>query len=191
MALTADFNNLIIYSDASITDMVAFHDALRDIEASDDGLLYPTIHTYKEVQLGGGAIFPAVAFVNGWTLQFPVGNWAVSGGNLNATINPVAGCYVKQTQSAAYAVSSAMGGTTGPTAEEVAAATVSMLATRIIENGMTSDDLTRLMASVLLGKVTGAGTGTEHFRDLADTKDRVVATVDNSGNRTAITLDAT
>lgn len=191
MALTADFNNLIIYSDASIADMVAFHDALRDIEASDDGLLYPIIHTYKEVQLGGGAIFPAVAFVNGWTLQFPVGNWTVSGGNLNATINPVAGCYVKQTQSAAYAVSSAMGGTTGPTAEEVAAATVSMLATRIVENGMTSDDLTRLMASVLLGKVAGAGTGTERFRDLTDTKDRVVSSSDSSGNRTLVILDPT
>lgn len=122
MALTADFDNLIIHSDASITDVVAFHDALRDIEASDAGVLAPVIHTYKELPLGGGAVFPAVAFVNGWTLQFPAGNWTISGGNVTCTINPVANCYVKQTQSAAYAVSSALGGSTGPTVEEIAEA---------------------------------------------------------------------
>lgn len=49
----------------------------------------------------------------------------------------------------------------------------------------------RLQNAVLAGKVSGAGTGTETFRDLADTKDRVVATVDANGNRTAITRDAT
>ena len=49
----------------------------------------------------------------------------------------------------------------------------------------------RLQNSVLAGKVSGAGTGTEVFRDLADTKDRIVATVDSSGNRTALVRDAT
>lgn len=67
---------------------------------------------------------------------------------------------------------------------------VSAIGTRIVDGAFTSDDLTRLMASVLLGKLTGAGTGTESFRDLADTKNRITATIDNSGNRTAITLDA-
>lgn len=121
MALTPDFTNKIVHSDASITDVVAFHDALRDIEVSDAGMLAPVIHTYKEVPLGGGAIFPAAAFINGWTLQFPAGNWELRGGNVDATINPVAGCYVKVTQSAAYAVSSALGGSSGPTAAEIAA----------------------------------------------------------------------
>jgi hypothetical protein len=116
--LTPDFNNLVIHSDASITDMVAFHAALRDIECSQAGILYPAIHTYKEVHLGGGAIFPAIAFVNGWSLQFPAGNWYVTGGNLAAIINPVANCYVMQTQSAAFAVTSSAGGGGGLTAEQ-------------------------------------------------------------------------
>lgn len=47
----------------------------------------------------------------------------------------------------------------------------------------------RLANSVLGGKVSGAGTATETFRDINDTKNRVVADVDNNGNRTAITLD--
>jgi len=122
MTITIDWESAIVHSDTSIVDMVAFHQDLRDAEATTTGILFPSIHTYKEVQLGGGAVFPAIGFVNGWTLQFPVGNYTIGGGNLDCIINPVAGCYVKQTQSAAYAVSSAMGGSTGPTANEIAEA---------------------------------------------------------------------
>ena len=110
MALTPDFAARIVHSDASITDAVAFHAALRDIEASEVGVLYPSIHSYRQVELGGGAVFPAVRFVNGWRLQFPAGNWSVSGGNIDVDIVPVPGCYVRLTQSAAYAVTSAFGG---------------------------------------------------------------------------------
>lgn len=120
MALTADFANLVIHSDASITDMVAFHLALRGIEDGADAIIYPAIHTYKAVALGGGAIFPAVAFVNGWALQFPVGNWVVKGGNLDCTINPVPGAYIERTQSSAYAVTSIGAG--GATPDDIAAA---------------------------------------------------------------------
>jgi hypothetical protein len=58
-----------------------------------------------------------------------------------------------------------------------------------IESGWTTETLLRVFAAVLAGKVSGAGTGTEVFRDINDTKDRVTATVDSNGNRTAITLD--
>ncbi len=47
----------------------------------------------------------------------------------------------------------------------------------------------RLMLSESAGKVSGAGTATETFRSAIDHKDRIVATVDASGNRTSITLD--
>lgn len=125
MALTANFASKIITSDSSITDVVAFHMALRDIEDDPAAMIYPVIHTYKEIDLGSGAKFPAVAFVNGWTLQFPAGNFEIRGGNVAATINPVAGCYVKYTASSAYAVTSIGAG--GATPEDIAAATVSAL----------------------------------------------------------------
>jgi hypothetical protein len=114
MALTANFTTKVITSDGSITDVVAFHMALRDIEDGADAIIHPAIHTYKEVDLGSGAKFPAVAFINGWTLQFPAGNYEVRGGNVSATINPVAGCYVKYTASAAYAVTSVGAGGATP-----------------------------------------------------------------------------
>lgn len=149
MALTIDWDNLIVHSDASITDVVAFHFALRDREDDVDGILYPVIHTYKQIDLGGGAFFPAVKFINGWTLQFPAGNYEVRGGNVDATINPVAGCYVKQTQSAAYAVTSIGAG--GATPQDVADAV------------MATAQLTPIYADVK--KMNGAtvqGDGTEN-----------------------------
>lgn len=61
---------------------------------------------------------------------------------------------------------------------------------KAIEAGFSAEEIIRLMSSVMLGKVSGAGTGTERFRDMANTKDRIVSVVDNSGNRTGITIDA-
>ena len=125
MALTADFSGRIITSDASITDVVAFHLALRDIEDDSAAMIHPVIHTYKEIDLGSGAKFPAVAFINGWTLQFPAGNFEIRGGNVAATINPVSGCYVKYTASGAYAVTSIGAG--GATPEDIAAAVLAAI----------------------------------------------------------------
>lgn len=55
----------------------------------------------------------------------------------------------------------------------------------VIESGLTLLGFYRLVASVLLSKVSGGGTATNTFRDYNDTKDRIVATADADGNRTA------
>lgn len=60
-----------------------------------------------------------------------------------------------------------------------------------VETGLTFRQAMRGFASVLLSKLSGAGTATEVFRDFGDTKARITATVDSSGNRTAITRDLT
>lgn len=57
--------------------------------------------------------------------------------------------------------------------------------------GYTPRQLLRLFAAVLVGKADGLATTTAHYRDVADTKNRITATVDADGNRTALTLDAT
>jgi hypothetical protein len=110
MALTPDFANKIIQSDSSITDIVAFHNELRDIEQSEIGMLHPTVHAYKRVDLGGGAFFHDVPFINGWQLRFPVaGNYTVIG-NIGATIVPVAGVFVDRTKAAAFSTIAGAGG---------------------------------------------------------------------------------
>lgn len=61
-----------------------------------------------------------------------------------------------------------------------------------IEAGMTFKQAMRIAMSILAGKLSGAGTTTEVFRNaVADSKTRVTATVDSSGNRSGITYDAT
>lgn len=60
----------------------------------------------------------------------------------------------------------------------------------IIDGQYTAEEIVRLMASALAGKVSGANGSEMKFRDLADSKDRITATVDEYGNRTAVTLDA-
>lgn len=61
----------------------------------------------------------------------------------------------------------------------------------VVEGTYTADQMFRIMASVLSGKASGAGTGLESFRDMADLKDRVRITVDNQGNRSGVVIDAT
>lgn len=58
-----------------------------------------------------------------------------------------------------------------------------------LESGWTAKELMRTFASVMAGKVSGAGTATETFRGINDDKNRVIADVDSNGNRTSIILD--
>lgn len=60
-----------------------------------------------------------------------------------------------------------------------------------VESGVTLRQALRGVIAVLLGKASGMATTTATFRDTNDTKDRVTATVDSSGNRTAVSTDLT
>jgi hypothetical protein len=57
-------------------------------------------------------------------------------------------------------------------------------------DGKTFSELVTLVAAVLLGKASGLATTTAVYRAADDSKDRVTATVDSNGNRSAVTLDA-
>lgn len=64
------------------------------------------------------------------------------------------------------------------------------LLTESVEGSLDVQDVLRIMLAATAGKLSGAGTGTVSIRDLLDGKDRIVATTDAQGNRSAITLDA-
>ena len=57
-----------------------------------------------------------------------------------------------------------------------------------VETGYTLRQSTRLMLAALAGKLSGADGTTVTIRDVNDTADRIVATVDSNGNRTAVVL---
>lgn len=71
----------------------------------------------------------------------------------------------------------------------LAAAAVDSIWDEAIDGGYSARELVRGFASALMAKLSGADLNTPVFRDLADTKDRINATTDASGNRTAVTLD--
>lgn len=61
-----------------------------------------------------------------------------------------------------------------------------------VETGLTFRQALRLIAAAEAGKLSGAATTTIIIRNaIADSKDRITATVDASGNRSAITVDLT
>ena len=125
MALSFNTATYTIESTASITDLPAFHAALRDWEDSEQGAIHPVTHSWKALDLGGGGFFYQADLLSPWVLKFPnAGNYTISG-NLNATIVPVAGVYVERKTSAAY-ITTAVGGS-GPSAPDIAAAVMAAL----------------------------------------------------------------
>lgn len=118
MTITVDWANKIVISTASITDLPVFHETLRDLEDDTIGMLYPVIHKWKALSLGGGAFMYQADFINGYTLTFPnAGNYDIIG-NLNASIIPVPGVYVERQKSIASVTTSQ--GASGPTATDIA-----------------------------------------------------------------------
>jgi hypothetical protein len=63
--------------------------------------------------------------------------------------------------------------------------------TEVIESGYTAEQILRLIAASLAGKVSGAETSNIQFTGLDGVTTRIDATVDTNGNRTSITLDGT
>lgn len=71
------------------------------------------------------------------------------------------------------------------------AAAVDAILDEVVEGTITLRQAQRALLSILTGKSNGGGTGTNNFRNVADSKNRVSATVDANGNRTAVTRDLT
>lgn len=73
----------------------------------------------------------------------------------------------------------------------LSAAGIDSIIDEVIEGTTTLRQAIKLLTAALVGKSSGGGTATLKFRDIGDSKDRITATVDANGNRTAMTLDAT
>ncbi len=122
----------------------------------------------------GSAVIPVAANVR---LNTPV-DASVGALDLPAVGNVVSGVqFDSNTKTGTYSITSSI----------IATAVLDTL----VEPGFTLKEATRLMLSTLAGKVSGGGTATVVFRDVNDTKNRIVAAVDNVGNRSSVTKDVT
>ena len=145
----------------------------------------------------GGSTGDTYFLINGWKLQCDFTTIQISGVLFSDNYGTAYYTYANIPQYAA-AVSSIVNTVTSlqnivtgdlstvSTATQNAAAVWS----QVLE-GLTAEQMVRIMMSVLSGKVSGAGTGTESFRNIADTADRVVVSTTTAGNRTAVVLNGT
>ena len=89
-----------------------------------------------------------------------------------------------------YATGSMVGSFAPAVTLEAAGFSSYLLDSEDIESGLTLRQALRLVTAATAGKISGGGTATITIRNaVADGVDRVVATVDTDGNRTAITYD--
>ncbi len=74
-------------------------------------------------------------------------------------------------------------------ASALSAAAVDEILDEVVEGSLTFRQVLRILLAALAGKAAGGGTTAVTFRDVADAKNRISATVDANGNRSAVTLD--
>jgi len=215
--ITFDGPNAAIYLSLGTTtlDVVDLYSRWKDWVQQGDNSKFPIAFTSvggDPVDASAGTSIPAYIYLeNGWhihpqaanhTLDVVGGVLLVQGGGdpfedipgytirvkyqqpvQAITVSTGGGSGASAADVWAYATRTLTGGV--PTAEQVAAATWQ----RAIEGGMSAEELVRIMLAALTGKTTGIGTPTEHYRDAADTKDRVTATFDANGNRITVAVD--
>lgn len=134
-----------------------------------------------EVNLSGGNLAGSVASVTG----------AV--GSVTGAVGSVAGAVGSVTGNVGGNVTGSVGSVAagGITAASLAADAVDEILDEVVEGTTTLRQMLRGFAAALLSKASGLATTTAVYRDIGDTKNRISATVDADGNRSAVTLDLT
>lgn len=205
MAITIDWGTLVINVPKADTTLIqavpteirelnlnTFRLALKDLEDSEEGMSYPTTHNHNPpVTVGGVTLARVLEIINGYTILFEDGQYAVNLVGANSNVADVAIVNQVSIRSANSAGLTNAGFTDADrvTLESIPQDLLDLA--NGVESGLTLKQALRIITAVLAGKVSGAGTGTEAFRDVNDTKDRVVSTVDSNGNRTNVTTDPT
>ena len=164
-------------------DVNQFRLWLKDYEDNETGMYLSDTHRHNtEVTVGGVTLARVIEIINGYTVTFEDGAYAVTltGGNNNlADVMNVNNVSLRSNNSAGLIVAS------DATPDNL----VNALLAATIETDLTYEQILRLIAAAMFGKVSGAGTSNIVFRDTNDTKNRIEANVDVSGNRISVTLD--
>lgn len=179
MSISLNWASKTVLSTASITDLPAFKETLRDLEASATGILYPAIITYKKLDLGGGGYFHGVDLINGYVLQFVGAGPFTINGNLGATLVDT-GVQIERKTSAAFATTATEGGAEAADPLD-----------SLVEGSITARQALRVLLAEAAGTTLGLNSTHPRFKNVAGDKTRVDATLDADGDRTSVTLDLT
>lgn len=195
MAVTVDWDAKIIYIDRSDmtlvsgtlyeldTDWVRLQ--LKSLEDDEAGMPFLDTHRHNtQVEVAGVTYARVIEIINGYQIEFtPDEHFTVllAGSNNNFFADEILinnHVSVVSQNSAGLIVTSSG----GVTPEQVWG--------KIVETGYSAEELLRVMAAALAGKISGAETTEVSIRDINDTKDRIVAEVDADGNRLAVVIDS-
>ncbi len=147
-----------------------------------------TIKTSQVIASVSGAVGSVSGNVGG-NVTGSVGSVVGAVGSVTGAVGSVTGLTASNLDTTVSSRLASSSYTAPPTANQNADALLDRTAG--VETGVTPRQGLRAMIAALAGKLSGATGTTIHIRDTNDTKDRVVATVDSDGNRTAVTLDLT
>ena len=114
---------------------------------------------------------------------------SVSGTGIGGTSSDGAGFWASSTSSVGFKATS-ISGTDITSATIEAIPTLAEILAGGDVDGFTIEETLKLCLAALAGKLSGAETTTITIRSAADDANRIVATVDADGNRSAVTLDA-
>jgi len=160
-------------------DLNAFRLSLKNLEDGEDGMAFPATHVHTtQVSVAGITLARVVEIINGYTITFQDGQYAVRlvGANSNvADVVNVNQVSVRSNNSAGLIVTE----NTSPTSSEIAAAVWAYVA----EGSTTMLQFMRRIASALFGTTTGVGTSTEVFKSMDGSKERIKMRYDVNGNR--------
>lgn len=159
--------------------------ALKDLEDSEEGMAFPSTHVHNTtVTVGGVTLARVVEIVNGYTITFEAGTYSVSLVGANNNIADVMNLNSVSLRSANSAGLIAVGLDPNVVADAI------LDRANAIEAGLTPRQAMRLIVAALAGELSGAETTTIVIRNaVADSKNRITATVDVNGNRQAISYD--
>lgn len=170
-------------------DEYAFMRELADYMDSTDGVALPNIFNHNtSVTISGVVYARALVILSPYTITFENDTYQVKlvGGmnnNILDVLNPNGVSVIAANSAGLQTVTSGSGVTAGDKTD-----IINGVWSHIIET-LTAEEMLRVMTSVLAGRVSGAGTGTETFVGIDGATNRVISTVDVDGNRTSITLN--
>lgn len=131
-----------------------------------------------------GALSGSVGSVTG-----AVGSVTGAVGSVTGAVGSVTGAVGSVTGAVGSVTAGVTLATNSVTAAALAADAVDEILDEAIGDGTTTfREALRILVAVAAGKLSGAGTTSITIRNLADSTNRVVATVDSDGNRSALTI---
>lgn len=185
-------NKQIVLSDVgNYTVQDIYSDWKRWVQSGTGAPYAAAFDTTGGDDIGGGTFIGSYFFLrtdNGWTIKLPEASGAVK---LTGNLFPrVAGATMFTNPTGSGITVRVLVSTSAQalTVEASSNLTANDVWSEVIETGFSARDLIRLQAAALAGKLLVSG-DTVTIRDVNDTTDRIVATTDSSGQRTAITTN--